>query len=108
MHNPLLTTEGRLAIITGRLERLHMSGAALPDAPPISPDDVARLHQLVEGDAPWLLTELRRLVAEQAADRRRIRDLQNRLGEAEAKIHRQAGALAAWQLREGRRQVRGR
>lgn len=103
-----LTLEDYLPIIQGRLERLQMRGAALPVAPHLHDEDAVGLHLLVEQDAPWLLAQVRRLVQEQAADRRAIATLKTRLGEAEKKISRQAGALTTLQQAEGRRVARGR
>lgn len=45
------------------------------------------------------------LEADHAEALRLVADLQNRLGEAQAKIRRQAGVITDYQAREGRRAV---
>src|SRR4051812_37139326 len=101
-----LTPETHLAIIMGRLHHLRTEGAAPP--PQAGGTPAARLHLLVEADAPWLVGELRGALRELAAAERRIAALQDELGRAQAKIRNQAGALTTLQLAEGRRAVRGR
>lgn len=101
-----LSVVERLPIIEGRLRKVQMTAAAVP--PPPASEDAARLHLLVEADAPYLLAQVQRLLREQAATQQRIVGLQSELREAQAKIRRQAGALTTLQVAEGRRQVRGR
>lgn len=95
-----LPLEDRLPLIEGRIGRAQMN--ALAQAAP------AAVQELVANDAPWLLAQVQRLLREQAADRRQIAGLKQELGEAAAKIRRQAGALTTLQQAEGRRQARGR
>lgn len=100
--------EERLRIIDGRIQRLVMGGAALPErlAPRVGPDDAARIGVLTQQDLPWLLAVVAQLLRDRA-------DYQNRLGQAQAKLDNQRGALADanrtirdLQTAEGRRQAR--
>lgn len=101
-----LPIEERLPIIEGRLRKVQLTGAVVP--PPPASEDAARLHLLIESDAPWLLAQVTRLLREHAAATRRIAALHAELGETQAKVRRQAGALTAAHATEGRRVARGR